>query len=181
MFTRKEVLERKTGEDGIGRYDFLKQLINEFATTKSFLESKKQTLANLSNFAYDPINFVFFKQLHILDLFLAQLSENSEDLINFSLAGLCNLASDPENKEYIISLNGVYLISQYLSHQNIEIKLNSLTTLYYILETQPHLVTQDILNESESFKSSDDPRLSNLGTVFLEKYKHEVSYSSQGV
>lgn len=38
MFSRKEQLIQKTGEDGVGRYEFLKQLINEFATTKSYGE-----------------------------------------------------------------------------------------------------------------------------------------------
>lgn len=35
MFSRKEQLIQKTGETGVGRYEFLSQLINEFTTTKS--------------------------------------------------------------------------------------------------------------------------------------------------
>lgn len=45
MFTRKEQIIRKTGECGIGRYDFLRQLIHEFTTTTSY---GKQIL-NLKN------------------------------------------------------------------------------------------------------------------------------------
>lgn len=56
-------------------------------------EAKREVLANLANFAYDPINYEYIKQLHILDIFLEQLSESSEDLIHFGLAGLCNLSS----------------------------------------------------------------------------------------
>lgn len=56
------------------------------------LESKQQVLANLANFAYDPINFQFIRELGIVDIFLAQLSENNEVLLNFALAGLCNLS-----------------------------------------------------------------------------------------
>lgn len=55
-------------------------------------ECKKQTLANLANFAYDPINYEFIKQLHLTDLFLSELSDNNEELINFAVSGLCNLA-----------------------------------------------------------------------------------------
>ena len=33
-------------------------------------EHKLQVLANLANFAYDPINYEFMKQLNIIDLFL---------------------------------------------------------------------------------------------------------------
>lgn len=36
MFSRKEQLIKKTGKDGVGRYEFLKQLIHEFTTTASF-------------------------------------------------------------------------------------------------------------------------------------------------
>lgn len=32
------------------------------------------------------------KQLHLVDLFLAQLSEDSEELIHFALSGLCNIS-----------------------------------------------------------------------------------------
>lgn len=39
MFSRPDQLLRKTGPDGVGRYDFLKQLINEFTTTTSFGKS----------------------------------------------------------------------------------------------------------------------------------------------
>lgn len=35
MFSRPERLILKTSKDGVGRYDFLKQLMNEFQTTKS--------------------------------------------------------------------------------------------------------------------------------------------------
>lgn len=36
MFSTKEQLIKKTGSEGIGRYDFLKQLVEEFRKTKSF-------------------------------------------------------------------------------------------------------------------------------------------------
>ncbi|XP_050302680.1 armadillo repeat-containing protein 7 [Anthonomus grandis grandis] len=169
MFSRKEQLLQKTGEFGVGRYDFLKQLIHEFATTKSY-ESKKQTLANLANFCYDPINYEYMKQLHITELFLAQLSENSEDLIHFSLAGICNICCDPEFKQHIISLNGVNLIKQYLMHKNEEISVNALTALFYLFDTPDPLVPADVLSIVNEYEKSSNPRLKNLGKVFLETY-----------
>lgn len=36
MFSRTDQLIRKTGESGIGRYDFLRQLIHEFTTTTNY-------------------------------------------------------------------------------------------------------------------------------------------------
>lgn len=59
---------------------------------RNILECKKQTLANLANFAYDPINYEFIKQLHLTDLFLSEISGTNEELIHFGLSGLCNLA-----------------------------------------------------------------------------------------
>ncbi|XP_066258751.1 armadillo repeat-containing protein 7 [Euwallacea similis] len=169
MFSRKEQLIQKTGETGVGRYEFLKQLIKEFTTTKSY-EAQKQTLANLANFAYDPINYEHIKQLHIIDLFLAQLSQDSEELIHFALAGLCNLCCDPESRDYITSLNGVSLVAQYLGNSNEEVALNALTTLFYLFDGSSTPVPEDLLPNIVYYKQHVDPRLSNLGTIFIETY-----------
>ena len=37
-----------------------------------FSEAKHQVLANLANFAYDPINYEHIRKLNILDLFLGK-------------------------------------------------------------------------------------------------------------
>lgn len=49
-------------------------------------------MANLANFAYDPINYDHLRTLGVLNLFLEQLSEDETTLCRFSLGGLCNLA-----------------------------------------------------------------------------------------
>ncbi|XP_060518634.1 LOW QUALITY PROTEIN: armadillo repeat-containing protein 7 [Cylas formicarius] len=169
MFSRKDQIKRKTGEHGIGRYEFLKQLVNEFAATKSF-EAQRQTLANLANFAYDPVNYEYIKQLHIVDLFLAQLSENSEELIHFALAGLCNIICDPESREYIISLNGVYLISKYLLHENEDIALNSITTLFYLFESKTVKIPESLLPRIQQYVNNANIRYHNLGKIFVDTY-----------
>ncbi|XP_018579813.1 armadillo repeat-containing protein 7 [Anoplophora glabripennis] len=168
MFSRKEQLIKKTGKDGVGRYEFLKQLIHEFTTTTS-LEAKRQTLANLANFAYDPINYDYMKQLHLVDLFLAQLSEDDEELIHFALSGLCNISCDPECKEYIISLNGINFISKFLLHRKEEVSLNALTTLFYLFESHA-IVPKEIEQKVIQYEASSNPRLKNLGKVFLQTY-----------
>ncbi|KAL1513348.1 hypothetical protein ABEB36_002769 [Hypothenemus hampei] len=169
MFSTKGQLAKKTGEDGVGRYEYLKLLIKEFNTTKSY-EAKKQTLANLANFAYDPVNYEYIKQLHLIDLFLAQLSENSEELIHFALAGLCNICCDPESRDHIIGLNGVSLISQYLEHLNEEIALNALTTLFYLCESQDAVLSPSAWSKITLYAVHADPRFQNLGKLFLETY-----------
>ncbi|XP_030755019.1 armadillo repeat-containing protein 7-like [Sitophilus oryzae] len=173
MFSRKEQLLKKTGEDGIGRYEYLKQLVNEFATSKSY-DARKQILANLANFAYDPINYEYIAQLHIIDLFLAQLSENSEELIHFALAGICNICCDPESREYIITLNGIHLVSQFLGHKNEDIALNALTTLFYLFESSSTTVPQDLLPKLLEYEKSEDVRFQNLGKLFSETYFKSV-------
>ena len=37
-----------------------------------FTEAKLQVLANLANFAYDPINYEYIRHLKIIDLFLGK-------------------------------------------------------------------------------------------------------------
>ena len=71
MFSSKEYLEKKTGAWGVGRFKYLQALVTEFQDT-SKKENKLQVLANLANFAYDPINYDYFRQLNILDLFLGE-------------------------------------------------------------------------------------------------------------
>jgi hypothetical protein len=52
-------------------------------------DAKHQVLANLANFAYDPINYDFLWQLNIIDLFLGQISNCIDDL-DYILHYQCN-------------------------------------------------------------------------------------------
>eukprot|EP00106_Octopus_bimaculoides_P011449 XP_014778891.1 PREDICTED: armadillo repeat-containing protein 7-like [Octopus bimaculoides] len=89
MFSSEEYLRKKTGEYGIGRLSYLQSLVTEFEETTSD-DAKKEILANLANFGYDPLNYGFFRQLNILDLFLDSLEDNDEKMVEFAIAGLCN-------------------------------------------------------------------------------------------
>lgn len=42
-------------------------------------------LANLANFAYDPRNYEYLRQLQVLDLFLDMLTEDNETLVEFAM------------------------------------------------------------------------------------------------
>jgi KaiC/GvpD/RAD55 family RecA-like ATPase len=70
---------------------------NRYSTRFNFdiyfcvLEAKEQVLANLANFAYDPINYDFLRKLKVIDIFLDNLSESNIKLQEFAVAGLCNL------------------------------------------------------------------------------------------
>ncbi|XP_033313725.1 uncharacterized protein LOC117212795 [Bombus bifarius] len=132
MFTSKEQLIKRTGKSSVGRYDFLKLLTTEFKTTKS-KEAKEQVLANLANFAYDPINYGYIRQLQIIDLFLHALSENNLKLVRFAVGGICNVCADPINKLYILRNQGICLLTPLLSSQDEDIILSVITSLIFLI------------------------------------------------
>ncbi|XP_037013727.2 armadillo repeat-containing protein 7 isoform X2 [Artibeus jamaicensis] len=92
----------------VGRLGYLQALVTEFQETES-QDAKEQVLANLANFAYDPSNYQYLRQLQVLDLFLDSLSEENETLVEFAierdidllfhfihwLLPICALAGDP--------------------------------------------------------------------------------------
>uniref|UniRef100_A0A8C4XPG9 Armadillo repeat-containing protein 7 n=1 Tax=Falco tinnunculus TaxID=100819 RepID=A0A8C4XPG9_FALTI len=67
----------------LGRLEYLQALVTEFQVTDS-PEAKEQVLANLANFAYDPKNYEYLRQLQVLDLFLDMLTEDNESLVEFA-------------------------------------------------------------------------------------------------
>ncbi|XP_029418569.1 armadillo repeat-containing protein 7 isoform X3 [Nannospalax galili] len=68
----------------VGRLGYLQALVTEFQETES-QDAKEQVLANLANFAYDPGNYQYLRQLQVLDLFLDSLSEENENLVKFAI------------------------------------------------------------------------------------------------
>jgi hypothetical protein len=90
-------------------------------------------LANLANFAYDPINYEHFRKLNVLDLFLDILVEERDDtLIEFALGGICNCCLDGLNRDFLIGNEAILIIKQYLSSSNEETVLSAITTLLYL-------------------------------------------------
>lgn len=62
-----------------------------------FSDAKRQVIANLANFAYDPINYEYLRQLSVLNLFLDLLSDSDKISVHFAISGLCNLALGNQN------------------------------------------------------------------------------------
>lgn len=172
MFSKKWSSKRKrTKEDGAERYKFLKQLVEEYGTTRN-IDHKKQVLANLANFGYDPTNYEHFKELHIVDLFLNELTGDDEQFISIVLAGLCNIVTEEEFLHYIVKLNGIKLVSESIYSKNIEAQLNVITILFYLLndENKVKFNESGILGKLEELKNSDDMRIKNLTIILLQKY-----------
>ncbi|KAM6164292.1 armadillo repeat-containing protein 7 isoform 2-T2 [Rhynchocyon petersi] len=49
----------------VGRLGYLQALVTEFQETES-QDAKEQVLANLANFAYDPSNYQYLRQLQVV-------------------------------------------------------------------------------------------------------------------
>ena len=98
---------------------------------------KKQILANLANFAYDPINYEYFRALNILDLFLDVLVEETDDkMIQFSIGGICNCCLDKLNKEFFIENDAISIVAKLLSSSNEETVQSAITTLMFLTTPQ---------------------------------------------
>ena len=61
MFHSRKQLETKTGPRGIGRESYIKMLVAEYGDSNTTPANKHQVLANLANFAYDPINLDYLR------------------------------------------------------------------------------------------------------------------------
>ncbi|GFG34246.1 hypothetical protein Cfor_08199 [Coptotermes formosanus] len=171
MFSKPEQLVRRTGKKGLGRFDYLQQLVTEFRETGA-TEAKEQVLANLANFAYDPINYEFLRKLNVIDLFLDQLSEENTNFVRIGLGGLCNLALDFENKDYILHCGGVRIVAACLSSRDEDTVLSAISTLMFLVtpQSKPEITSPDIVACMLQFSRSQNTRLKNLATIFLEDY-----------
>ncbi|XP_032312750.1 armadillo repeat-containing protein 7 isoform X3 [Camelus ferus] len=90
----------------VGRLGYLQALVTEFQETES-QDAKEQVLANLANFAYDPSNYQYLRQLQVLDLFLDSLSEENETLVEFAIGK--DRVPNPKSNNFlsIDSLSGI--------------------------------------------------------------------------
>lgn len=174
MFSSREQLAKRTGPYGIGRFSFLQSLVTEFQDTSSE-EAKLQVLANLANFAYDPINYDYLRQLNVLDLLLDCLDDQNSQMQQFAIGGICNLCLEKENKDYIIQNDGVALVTACLSSDNEETVISAITTLMFLVtpQSKPDITSLPVTDAMLQLSASRNPRLRNLATVFLEDYCHK--------
>ncbi|ELR24934.1 armadillo repeat containing 7 isoform 1 family protein [Acanthamoeba castellanii str. Neff] len=154
-----------------GRLEYLQQLVTEYSTTAD-LRAKEQVLANLANFAYDPVNYDHLRRLNVVDLFLDALAEPPQQaaLHEFAITGLCNLCPDPQFARLIIDNDGVPAVVGCLSSTNIETVLAAIATLYYLLSPVSKNVvgTSAVVGCMEQYAAAKNVRLHNAATLFLE-------------
>ncbi|XP_048575572.1 armadillo repeat-containing protein 7 isoform X2 [Nematostella vectensis] len=147
----------------------------EYIDRKS--DNKEQVLANLANFAYDPINYEHFRKLNVLDLFLDSITEENEKMVEFGIGGICNCCLDKQNKQFIIENGGIPLIINCLSSSTEETVLSALTSLMFLMTpaTTKEILCPAVVDCLQEFADSSNKRLSNLAKVFLKDY-HKPSY-----
>ncbi len=179
MFSSHEYLQKKTGPYGIGRFSYLQSLVTEFQETTS-MEAKEQVLANLANFAYDPINYEHFRTLNILDLFLDCLSEENPKLVDYAISGLCNASLDKLNKEIILKRDGVKKVMDCLTSDSESTMLSTITTLMNLMtpESKKDICTDSVVDAMIQLAGSPNKRIGNLATIFVEDYcdKRQVEH-----
>ena len=186
MFATPKSLEKRTGKSDVDRPTYLTQLIEEYHCHETTEEKKLQVLANLGNFGYDPINYEFFRRLHVLDIFLNNIvlfyDEKSVSIktLEFSLGSICNLCNDIKNREYLLKKGLVKYVANCLvkCHRNEDqakqelILLNSIMILIFVCDetTIDEIMDPDIVLVINQLTFSANKTLSNLANVFIQDY-----------
>lgn len=173
MFSSQKLLDKKTGPFGVGRRNYLQELVTEYQDGDRE-EAKLQVLANLANFAYDPVNYPYFQELNILTLFLDCLRERPVDslFVQYAVGGLCNACLDKSNKQFILGKSGVQLVINCLSSSEEETVVSAITTLMFLVtpDSKPEITSAPVIGAMLQFSECDNPRLANLGKIFLQDY-----------
>lgn len=146
MLSSRERLQERQGQYAAPRHEYLQQLVDEFQRSPDILR-KEEIVANLGNFAYDPINYASLGRLRLMDLFLDILDADQEakdsnkeskasqqgpiieslpslsrkhKLVEFSLGGICNCIPDPPLQQQFIEGDGVEIVAPYILEISLE-------------------------------------------------------------
>lgn len=151
------------------RFRYLKELVTEFQVSASH-DSKEQVLANLANFAYDPVNYDHFKRLNVFKLFIDQLDSADNNLREYAIGGICNLSSDQDFRVEVLKPENLDKIISCLSNTQEETVLSTITTLISLglSGCQKDITTASVIDCMLRYSESPNTRLSNLAKIFLE-------------
>lgn len=185
MFTNDQRQAERTGRYGTPRPQYLQELVTEFQKTTNE-ESKEKIVAHLANFAYDPYNFSFLRQLNVLELFLDCLTEPNEKLVEFGAGGICNSCVDPANAAIIIECGGIPLIIQCLSSPVRNTVNYALGALYYLCNSssKEEILKPEVVEVVQKYAAAVavSVSFSNLANAFLDKHvRQQIDASLQGV
>ncbi|KAA3458568.1 hypothetical protein ERO13_D07G105500v2 [Gossypium hirsutum] len=173
MFTNDQRQQERTGQYGTSRQQYLQELVNQFQNT-SDEETKEKIAANLANFAYDPYNYSFLRQLNVLELFLDCITEPNEKLMEFGIGGICNSCVDPANAAIITQCGGIPLVIKCLSSPVRNTVNYALGALYYLCNksNREEILKPEVIDVIERYAAAQtvNASFSNLAKAFLDKH-----------
>ncbi|XP_014503765.1 armadillo repeat-containing protein 7 isoform X1 [Vigna radiata var. radiata] len=173
MFTNDRRQQERTGRYGTSRVEFLQELVTQFQNTSTD-ETREKILANLANFAYDPYNYNFLRQLNVLELFIDCLTEPNEKLVEFGIGGICNSCVDPANSAIVTEFSGIPPIIQCLSSPVRNTVNYALGALYYICNdfNKKEILKPEVIDIIKRYAAAEDISVSfsNLAKAFLNKH-----------
>ncbi|KAL1827646.1 hypothetical protein ACET3Z_006058 [Daucus carota] len=173
MFTNNRRQEERTGKYGTPRVQYLQDLVTQFQNASSE-ETKERIAANLANFAYDPYNYTYLRQLNVLELFLDCITEPNEKLVEFGVGGICNSCVDPSNAAVVAQCNGIPLIIKCLSSPVRNTVNYAIAALYYICDesNQEDVLKPEVVDVVRRYAaaSSISASFRNLAQAFFDKH-----------
>ncbi|BFF89972.1 uncharacterized protein DMAD_08593 [Drosophila madeirensis] len=175
MFSSHRHLKRKTPDQGIDRRQYIGHLVDEYYTTTN-VEALEQVTANLTNFAYDPINWPHLHEAEAFDVFIASLKTQNQNLQLHGIAAICNICLDKTAGELIREELGI-ISGLFVRTDHPEIVLHSLALFYQLLNAsvvdKELLLTPSVLKGVQEWRQKcHDQRivkLSNLQQVQVVK------------
>lgn len=173
MFTNDRRQIERTGKYGTARPQYLQELVSQFQSTTNE-ESKEKIVSHLANFAYDPYNYSFLRQLNVLELFLDCLTEPNEKLIEFGAGGICNSCVDPSNAAIIIQCGGIPMIIECLSSPVRNTVSYAFGALYYLCNSssKKEILKPEVVEVIRKYAAAEavNASFSNLANAFLDKH-----------
>jgi len=128
---------------------------------------------NLSNFAYDPVNYTHLHKLGVPELFLDLLTEEDAMLRQFGICGLSNMCLDDKVMLIVKEAGAVPSVVKCLGADNEQTVCAAMVVCYYALRSplreafSKRSVRDCILRYKESAQSQ---RLRNLAAVWIDEY-----------
>ncbi|XP_008244519.1 PREDICTED: armadillo repeat-containing protein 7 [Prunus mume] len=179
MFTNERRQEERTGRSGTPRLQYLQELVSQFQNTTDDEETKEKIVANLANFAYDPYNYAFLRQLNVLELFVDCITEPNEKLVEFGLGGICNCCADPANAVVITQCGGIPLVIQCLSSPVRNTVNYAIGSLYYLCNAsnKGEIMKPEVVDVMKRYAAAKEVSVSfsNLAKAFLDKHVSETA------
>ncbi|KAH7692852.1 Armadillo-like helical-containing protein [Dioscorea alata] len=172
MFTNDRRQAERTGRHGTPRSQYLQELVTQFQNTNNE-EAKEKIVAHLANFAYDPYNYAFLRQLNVLELFLDCITEPNEKLVEFGIGGICNACADPANAAVVFQCGGIPLVIQCLSSPARNTVNYALGALYYLCNGsfKEEILKPEVVELIEKYAATDTSvSFRNLANAFLDAH-----------